>query len=405
MWLNSGNMSVYAATLTNPHSMQGYITNYDDLHYYMNYKMIRGVTPKEEWKHSYTLRRVGLYVVGYPIFFVFGFYWGGEITSFLIVLFAFLYFIRFIRKKYGVPAAYAGMLLCSCYTGIMYWIGSPFAQNTIFPISVLVYIIMYNLENTENLKQAILWWILLGILFTGYDLFILFLPAVFFYYCSKRKWLWAFLSALFIFLPQVLVELALQSYGALAHNENKDLYLVILNAWLTQFTLPDFIQHLKELPQIFVQNILDTGFIVLPSLFLVIFSVAQIAYRFKLNKIETSLLLGMLWLWLFLNLAPTYAHHWQLRGVDMARIYQPLFIVMVMYIVRFANYLSHTNKTRIRAYFILLFFSFFTCVWLNTGGWFENKITQKMYRNFYRHSDDDAYLKNIAHFGKRPLGF
>ena len=96
MWLNSGNMSVYAATLSNPHTMKGYITNYDDVHYYMNYKMICGA-PSEEWKVGYTLRRVGLFVIGYPFFRLFGFYWGGEITSFLLVLFSFIYLVHFVK--------------------------------------------------------------------------------------------------------------------------------------------------------------------------------------------------------------------------------------------------------------------------------------------------------------------
>jgi hypothetical protein len=405
MWLNSGNMSVYAACLTKPHIMKGYITNYDDTLYEMNYKMIRGVTPKEEWKYGLTLRRVGLFIVGYPFFRAFGFYWGGELTCFLLTIFTFLYLIHFVKKKYGSSAAYAAMLLAGSYTGIMYWIGSPFAQNTIFPICVFVYILMMKLETTTVLKKALGIWFLIGVLFTGYDLFIMFIPAIFFFYCFRKQWLWAVLSAIVIFLPQVIVELALQTYGALFHNANKDLYTVILQSVTDNFSVADLLLHIKQLPGIFIENLFNAGFFILPGLFLIIYIPARIFYKFQLNIVEVSIFLGVFWLFLFLNLVPSYDSIWQLRGVNIARIYQPVFIPMLMYLVRFASYIYETNKKVSMVYFVLLFLAFGTCVWLNLGGWYHNEYTQSMYYNFYRNSIDDAYFRNIEIYGKKPLGF
>ncbi len=405
MWLNSGNMSVYAATLANPHMMHGYITNYDDIHYEMNYKMLRGVKPKEEWKYGLTLRRVGLYIAGYPFFLLLGFYWGGEFTCFLLTIFTFLFLIHHIKKTYGMAAAYAGMLLAGSYTGIMYWIGSPFAQNTIFPICVFVYIIMTRLEAGIPLKKSIYLWLLIGFLFTGYDLFIMFIPAIFFFYIFRKEYSRAILSAFIMFLPQVLVELALQSYGALFHNNNKDLYKVIFSSYFNNFSLADLGRHIIALPDIFFENLFNTSFFILPSLFLLVYVFARSIYKFELNRIEVSIFLGILWLWLFLNLAPTYESYWQLRGVNIARIYQPVFIPMLMYLVRFTNYIIPLDQWKGRIYGMLLFFGFGICLWLNLGGWYGNKFTQSMYYNFYRHSESDAYFKNIEQYGKRPLGF
>ena len=73
--------------------------------------------------------------------------------------------------------------------------------------------------------------------------------------------------------------------------------------------------------------------------------------------------------------------------------------------IRFASYLYQFHKNKTTYYLLLLGGSFCICLWLNTGGLFENKYTQTMYYNFYRHSQGDAYLKNIEIYGKKPLGF
>ncbi len=404
MWGNSGNLSVYAATLTNPHQMHGYITNYDDIHYEMNYKMLRGTYPKDEWRYGYTLRRVGMFIAGYPFFLVAGFYYGGEITSFFLVLLCYFLLIRFVNRTYGAPAAYAAMLLAGTYTGIMYWIGSPFAQNTIFPISVLMYILMVKLDKSLTLKQSLMIWAGMGLLFTGYDLFIMFMPALFFYYLFQKNLKWAFLSAVVLFLPQILVEMVLQSAGVHMHNENKDLYALIIRSYFTGFSFPDLWLHITLLPEILWFNLLDAGFYCLPVLFFISFIVGRFVYGFALNTVERSILLGIACLWLFLNLAPTYAGHWQLRGIDIARIYQPVFIVMMMYPVRFMALFQATHPLRWRSSVAALIIYAGITLWLNMGGWYRNTYTQTMYYRFYRHSDPDAYFKNIELYGKHPLG-
>lgn len=404
MWGNSGNLSVYAATLTNPHSMHGYITNYDDIHYEMNYKMLRGKYPADEWRFGYTLRRVGMYIAGYPFFLVGGFYYGGEITSFLLVLLSFIILIRFVNRTYGTRAAYAAMLIAGTYTGIMYWIGSPFAQNTIFPICVVVYILMIKLSQPMTLKQAALIWAGIGLLFTGYDLFIMFMPAVFLFYLFQKNWKWALLSALLIFLPQVLVEMILQSVGVHMHNENKDLYALIIRSYFTGFSFPDLWMHIKQLPGILFYNLMDAGFYLLPALFFISYLIGRLRFGFRLSYIERCILMGIACLWLFLNLAPTYESHWQLRGIDIARIYQPVFIVMLMYPVRL---IAHRQETKSSTWKLAMpaLTLYALCVFaLNMGGWYGSEYTQTMYYRFYRHSDPDAYLKNIELYGRRPLG-
>jgi len=404
MWLNSGNLSVYAATLTQPHTMHGYITNYDDLHYEMNYKMIYGY-PRSEWKDSFTLRRVGLFIVGLPFFIIFRFYWGGLITSFLLVLVTYLFFIRFLKNKYGIHAAYAGMLLASCYTGIMYWIGSPFAQNTIFPICVFTYMLMEVLNEELTRKQAAKYWLLIGLLFTGYDLFIVFLPAIFLFHLMEKKWVHALLSPIVILLPQLVVSLIIVFRGNEIRNQNTDLYPQILNSWVHNFSFADLWTHIQALPVIFKYNFMEAGFYVLPVVFLLFFLTGHLYFKFPMNRTERAIAMGIFSLWLFLNLTPTYQNHWQLRGIDIARIYQPVFILFIMYPVRFMAFLAQKHQAALRYYFTLLGLGFVSCFLLNIGGLYDSQLTQTMYYSFYRHSDADAYLKNIALFGKRPLGF
>jgi hypothetical protein len=404
MWMNTGNMSVYAATLKDPHMMNGYITNYDDLHYEMNYKMMMGVKPKSEWKFSFTLRRIGMFIAGYPFFYIFGFYWGGEITSFLMALVAFIALIVWTKKRFGMMAAYGMMALAGTYTGIMYWIGSPFAHNTIFPATVFTTIIMHRKGMLDTLKKAMVNWLLIGLLFTGYDLFIIFIPAIMLFYLFKRKWKWALLSAVIIFLPQVIVEYSLQAYGALFHNENKDLYGLILDAWFHHFSFPEFWFNIKSLPFIFYHNFLDTGFFILPFIFLIVFIFGRLRYGFRLSYIETCIFSGVFFLWLFLNLCPSYGGIWLLRGTGIARLYQPLFMPMILYIARFIQFLYQEKKIIVISTALIIFYAIILIA-VNTGGWYGSTFTQTIYHSFYRHSPEDIYLKNIEYYGKKPLGF
>lgn len=404
MYLNTGTLSAYAVTLQNPFEMEGYIVNYDYAHYQCNYNFIIGESV-DKWGGGWVLRRELFYIISFPFFKLFGFYIGGLLSAFVITLTSFYFFIKFVYKNIGTRAAYVTMILLSTYPGIMYWIGSPFAQVMIVPCCCWIYAIMWEMKQTDNLKKHIVYLFIISIMFTAYDLFVFFYPAILLIYLKHYQWKKVFVSLPIMIIPQILIVLWLKSSGATnISSDNSGLYLTIIKSYFHIKDFSSWLEILELVPKILINNFLDSNFLFLPILFLIIL-VWGLFKKFALNEIETSILFFALMVFLFNNLAPWYVAEFQMRGAWIARVYQPIFVVMLMYIVRFSA--SINDNKPFHAKYLIGLVTLCACLNLiiNFGGVFGSKFTERSWYRFYQHSPPNTMTENLKKFGVRPIGF
>lgn len=404
MYLNTGTLSAYAVTLENPFVREGYIVNFDYVHYECNYHFIMG-EGVDAWGWGWVLRRELFYILAFPFFKMAGFYLGGLIAAFLITLLSFYSFIRFVYRNIGVWPAYVAMILLATYPGIMYWIGSPFAQVMIVPCCCWIYMIMWKMQETESLKKHLLYLSLISILFTAYDLFAFFYPAILLIYFRQREWKKIILSVPIMVIPQMLIVYWLKSSGATElKSENSGLYLSILQSYLHITNVSDWLSLMAEAPKTLFYNYFDSNFLFLPLCFLIAVSYGY-ATGFRLNRIEGSILLFALAIFLFNNLAPAYGGGFPMRGEWIARIYQPVFIAMVMYMVRLSARLADPKMLQAKLFAGILVLCAGFNLAINTGGVFKSTLTERAWARFYQHSPPHTMTENLVKFGVRPVGF
>lgn len=404
MYLNTGTLSGYAVTLENPYVTEGYIVNYDYTHYQCNFNFITG-KPSETWNAGWVLRRELFYVLAFPFLKVFGLYTGGTIAAFIITLIACYSLIQFTYKNIGVFQAYVAMVMLSSYSGIMYWIGSPFAQVMIVPCCCWIYIIMWKMSKTNNLYAHLGYLSIISILFTAYDLFIFFYPALILIYLKQREWKKIGLSIPIMIIPQAIIIILLKIGGATEiKNDNSGLYLTIIKSYFNFVDFEQWYGILINVPKILVTNFLDANFWFLPILFLII-TIWGIFKKVWFNTIESTILISALIVFLFNNMAPMYNDSVQMRGEWIARIYQPIFIVLIMYIVRFSGEIFKATKTQRYIFITLISCCCLGGVILNLGVSLKSNLSQWAWHRFYQHSEPATMQKNLIKFGVRPIGF
>ena len=116
---------------------------------------------------------------------------------------------------------------------------------------------------------------------------------------------------------------------------------------------------------------------------------------------ERTLLLAGGLLFLLLNAAPPY-YGWQMRGYWLARLYQPLVVVLLMIVARLTQGLEGSSFARWRM-------AVAAAAMLNAsvafGPLLMNPLAGWLYHKFYVHSPPGSLLLNMSRFGRRPLGF
>ena len=404
MYLNTGTLSAYAVTLENPMVIDGHIVNYDYVHHECNYNFIIGSDP-ETWSNGWVLRRELFFIVAFPFFKLFGFYFGGIIAAFSITIFSYFVFIKFIFKTFGIQQAYVGMALFVAYPGIMYWIGSPFAQTMIVPCSCLIYILMWKINESLILKKQLMYLSIIAILFTAYDLFVFFYPAILLIFFTKRQWIALFCSLPIMLLPQILIVFWLKAKGVDQLNDrNSGVYAIIINSYIHPGDLAIWWNSIKQVPNILIHNFINSNFLFLPSLFLILTPWAFVK-KFQMNRIEIFVLLSALLVFLFNNLAPPYTAEFSMQGKWIARIYQPIFVILIMFIVRFSVVAFNSSKISKRIFISLICLCFIGNSIINFGGCFKSRFTQWAWFSFYQHSFPSTMINNLNKYGAKPIGF
>jgi len=404
IWLSTGTMAPYAATLDNPLALEPchYLGNVDHPHFLATFALLEG-HPSSEWSWSVVLPRILYPVVAYPLMKLIavmtgdsesGFLLGGILTTILAHIIVLGVFVSFIRKRYGRISAIAAAWLIATYPGITYWAGLPYCYAAIVPISLLAVILLVHIDETANLKVLIGHSLLLGLLFTGYDLLPFFGAASILLVLRKRNLFWSVISAGCIVLPAAAVGAVFRVLPSLFVTSNADaIYGTIVQAYLQPKTKGWGVLLLR-LPEVALSNFLFSNFFFLPAAWLL-----SLPFRGRgpgrLERVELAILTAVAAVFLFNNAAPPYTG-WQYRGEWIARLYLPLFVVFVLGLARWCT----TEESR-RATIALIVLLNATIAF---GPLMMNPMAMNLYWRFYRHATPQAMHRNLLRYGRRPLG-
>jgi hypothetical protein len=407
-WLSSGTLAPYAITLPRPLIIKpcNYLVNTDEPHFECTFLMLQG-KPAEQWKYSVVLRRTLFPLLAFPLMSLWGFLVGGVVTSLLLQVAAFAGFVIWVDRRIGRAAGFAAIALLATYPGIYYWAGLPYCYASIVPASLGAMVIVYELQFARSYARVAALSLLLGILFLAYDLLPYFAPAAFLVLALRRKFLHALMAAVLMIVPSVINKALLVHAGADFGNENSRLYSVIVNAYFHPPAIKVWLWHISDTPWSLVRVFFLSNFIFLPALFLV----AVVANWWSGAKAPMGpavwwILLTGLGLFLFINLAPPYKG-WQFRGSGLARIYQPLFTAMLVFILVVFQRICDDGLlgAAARAGACLMAVTALVNASIVLGPATKNPLAAWTYWKFYTHAPRPMMNKNLALFGRRPLGF
>lgn len=405
LWCSSGTMGGYAASHHTPHVLEPcrYLHNLDYSHFVATFLFLDGADPST-WSFSFYLRRILYPLAAYPLMKLLGYEWGGFITNLFIHAASFSIFVFFLRRRYGERAALTGMWLTSTYPGIAYWGGLPYAHSTIVPCSLVLFVLLWKLDEAVGQLRSGLYALSMGLLFLAYDLMPFFGAAACLLLLWRRAWIRLLVSLCLLPLPSIAVNLILQHvYGVNPSNPNSNSYSIVINSYLTGLQWDSWLPILRDVPRLFAVIYLDSNFLFLPLLFIALLLLNLIAPRLWLNRVESTLLLAVLAVFLINNLAPPYSG-WQMRGDWIARIYQPVVVVFLSFASRLSAAPDLNRHMRV---WIGLFVALTVLgnAAITFGSILGLGIADYTYYRFYRHSTPTALSENMQKFGRRPLGF
>jgi len=394
MWLSSGTMAPYAATLDSPLVLEPchYLANIDHPQFYATFAFLDRA-PSEEWAFSVVLRRLLFPLLAYPSMKVLGFMWGGLLTSMMLHLFALGVLSGFLSRRYSRTAGDFGCWLLATYPGVAYWGGMPYSYAIIVPASILAMILLFRIDESGDSKSLIRDSLLLGLTFTAYDLLPFFGTASVFLVLRKRSLRASLTNAACFLLPGGVVAAVLLWHPSIPQsNANVSVYTTIIRSYLEPGP-SGWGTLLMQLPRAAWGSFLFANFLALPLGWLIV----VIGWRrhHPLEKAGAALLLGVGLVFLFNNAAPPY-FGWQMRGEWVARLYQPLFVVMLIGLSRIAGVSAAGRRICVAVIIINSAIVF--------GAATGSPASSFVYARFYRHGGDQAFRENISRFGRRPLG-
>jgi len=404
LWLSSGTMAPYAATHHTPRISEPchYLLNLDQPHFEAPFRMLAGA-PSKDWGWSVYLRRILYPLLAYLPTRIFGLLWGGFITNIIIYSTVFLIFGRFAEKRWGKKAMLTGLWLLATYPGMAYWAGLPYAHATIVPCTLLLFMILEHLNEADKMRLNLLaLGLAAGVLFLAYDLLPFFGPAMALVLLRKRVWPIMPAVLLAAVLPSVVMGWILKQRGIDLYNGNTAAYWdIIASYWKGQ----DFLAWwnlIAAAPAIFWHNFLYSNFIFLPVLMLWAVPAGMVGVKQLPTRPEWALALSVLTVFLFNNLAPPY-EGWQMRGVWIARIYQPIFVVYLSWMMRLSS-LPEMKRFWRQSFHLLTIATVLANAHIISGPLLKLNLSDHIYYNFYQHSFPGALIKNMEAYGRRPLG-
>ena len=394
IWLASGTLSPYGdqkgSIVVEPCH---YLVNIDHWHHLAGFYLLAGAD-ESFWLGSVVLRRILYPIVAYPFVRALGFLAGGLLCNFVITAAAMLAFGRFVRKRFGVRGAIAVLWLLATYPGITYWAGLPYSYAAIVPASLLAAMLLYRLDGAEKAREVFMVALLLGIVLLAYDLFAFFVPAAILILLRRRKPLWAVLATVVAMSPMLVVDTMLTLVGVMPLNSNTVSYVNVVNAYLHPGPIGLWLPYLERLPFVLVANFFDSNFFFLPLLAVL----AVVLCRRCIGRVEGAILLAVLAVFLFNNAAPPY-YGWQVRGLWIARVYQAVFVALLLCVAR--AFAAEARPAVLRA---ATWVTVIANAAIAFGPVMMNPMAFYFDYRFYQHVSPAVYAETLQLYGRRPLG-
>ncbi len=386
----------------------GYAYNGDHVHFRVLYDFVSG-KDRSFWDHALLLRRILFPALAWPLMRLFGFELGGTLASLALNMAAFVLALVLIRRWIGERAAVASGWLLALYPGAAYWAGLPYTYSVIFPASLLLMLALWRLASQTDPWRLAGLSLAMGVAYLGYDLAVFFVPATLILLCWNRRYLAAVTSAALQLAPIAGWAFVLSHvFGQPLANPNSGIYRAELLSYLQR---PDFAWWLRQMalaPGFGLDTFFSANFLFIPALFLFAFAVNPLTSRIRFHAAEAALLLSGLALFLFLNLSPTDTGGWEMRGTWIARLYQPVFPALVLFVARWWSELPPLSTS----WRVLIALAVATTslgdALVVFGPILDNpsKISELAFYRFYNHTDAHfLYETNLKNLGRRPLGF
>jgi hypothetical protein len=331
-----------------------------------------------------------------------GFVAGGFIASALINVAALIVLASFLRKRWGDRAAVVGVWLLAVYPGVTYWGALPYANATIVPASLGLFMLLVRLDEQSDLR-AVAWNCLaMTLLFTAYDLLPYFGVATIVMLARRRRWRAIPIAAVCLVSGPALVSIILSK---IAHvpwsNANTDHYGAMLRAYLHPPAIGVWLRGVVALPVVLGQVFFFSNLIFLPTLFLLLLLIV----RAGLSAVEGTLFAVIALVFLFNNLAPPYPETYEMRGDYIPRIYQPLVGALIFYCARVIGALDTPDRAKAAIVKGALVLALAANASVAFGPIARVPWAGRVYQRFYVHSFLETMDINLARYGRRPLGF
>jgi hypothetical protein len=402
-WLSSGTMTPVASTFFAPLVSEpcGYLYNVDHPLHEAAFRMLDG-QPRQLWESSVVLRRILFPLLAYPFMKAGGYVAGGFVASVLCQLVGLVALGLHLRRKHGDDAARAGVWLLATYPGITYWAGLPYAYVAIVPASILSFVLLERLEERTGQRETAVTAAALGVLFTAYDLLPFFGVAAALMLVWRRRAVELPAALLAMAAPSLLVVLVFKLAAHLDwSNKNTDIYSIVARAYLHPPAPGVWLSAVSDFLPVLGANFFYGNLVFLPLLFLVAASVA----RKRLALAEGALLAAGAAIFCFNNLAPPYVGRWQMRGTFIPRLYQPVFVSLLVYAARAVGDWRALSPVKGRFLVAAAALAFIGNATIAFGPVARVPWAGHVYHRFYEHSQDGEMERLLALHGRRPLGF
>lgn len=408
LYCNTGTLAPYAIT-TFPHEAKrtGYLYNPDHTHFRALADFVDGREPAR-WDGAIMLRRILYPVLAWPFMKLAGFEVGGTLASLALNVGAFVWCAWLLRRRIGERGAVFAAWLLALYPGAAYWAGLPYPYALICPLSLLLLIGLHDLAGATGWRFTGLS-LALGVASLAYDFTAFYLPATFLLLCWHRRIGGAVLSCLCQILPLAAWVLVLtRVFHQPMDNSNTNIYATILQAYSQATSPAQLWGQLACLPETAVGVFFGANFLFLPGLFLFLVALNPLTSRVRLQPAEVALLLAAAAIFLFNHFAPPYSG-WQMRGTWIARLYQPVFPVFVLFAARWWQQLpALAGPARGGLWLVLGGFALGNAL-VVFGPILNNplRVSETAFYRFYNHNDNHWIYEEhcLARFGRHPLGF
>ena len=407
LYCNTGTLAPYALThlpIVDPGT--GYAYHIDHPQHRATYELLRG-SDRELWEDSVLLRRILYAILAWPFTIGLGFEVGGVLAGLFWNLIGFGAWVWWVRARWGEAVAMKALWLGALYPGAAYWGGLPQVYVLIFPLTLCLAMALHELAERKERRFTHALSLGMGIGYLAYDLFVFFTPATLLVLAARRRWSDIPFSLWWQLLPLAAWVSWLQfGLGVTPANSNTTVYTSIIQAYWQHGSFASTVSALTILPEVLGDIYFGANFLFLPALCLALLVGAVAGNQPRPALSELALCATMLVVFLFNNLAPDYDSKWPLRGTWIARLYEPILAVNLIWIAR--CWAAPAGKTWGRARAILCCSALVMNALVVFGPVMSDPVgvSTRAYYRFYNHwFFHEQYRENLENLGRRPLGF